>query len=385
MSNVKSGHTKNGSVEMKPETEYETRKDLIDVMLKKAGWDPKDITQVIQEVDTKQSDFNTRSYKTRSETLKTAAEKAYADYLLLDGSGSPLAVVEAKRTTKDPVLGQEQAEEFHVSFATIYRYTPILGIMKIREFHVQNFRSLKNVACENIGGLTVFIGGNSSGKTNLLEALWLFFNEFDPAPQRNVGSVNDYIWFNRRFEDPVQLKMVFEISKDELMKIIPEQVFNLLNLKDSKKLGINRQIVGPVSAASWSTKSVRVNDQILIEDGQFTFKLGEQKAETQTPQPPVPPAELYGRILQSLSQTLKGKFRVVLAARNAVGSPGRLGDRVSFVQPSTIGELTTYGQSLERDHQEKLVRVEQYVKTFPPRHSRPASDRQPSNSEGKEE
>jgi len=44
MSNVKSGHTKNGSVEMKPKTEYETRRDLIDVMLKKAGWDPKDIT-----------------------------------------------------------------------------------------------------------------------------------------------------------------------------------------------------------------------------------------------------------------------------------------------------------------------------------------------------
>src|SRR3989304_7528529 len=112
MSNMKSGHVKNGSVQMKPETEYETRRDLIDVMLKKAGWDPKDITKVIQEVDTKQSDFKTRSYKTRSETLKTTAEKAYADYLLLDGSGSPLAVVEAKRTTKDPVLGQEQAEEY---------------------------------------------------------------------------------------------------------------------------------------------------------------------------------------------------------------------------------------------------------------------------------
>jgi type I restriction enzyme R subunit len=101
-----------GSVRMKPETEFETRRDLIDVMLKKAGWDPKDITKVIQEVDTKQSDFKARDYKTRSETLKTVAEKAYADYLLLDSGGSPLAVIEAKRTTKDPVLGQEQAEEY---------------------------------------------------------------------------------------------------------------------------------------------------------------------------------------------------------------------------------------------------------------------------------
>jgi type I restriction enzyme R subunit len=113
MNNAKSTQVKkNVRVQMKPETECETRRDLIDVMLKKAGWDPKDITKVIQEPDTKQSDFEARDYKTRSETLKTVAEKAYADYLLLDGSGSPLAVIEAKRTTKDPVLGQEQAEEY---------------------------------------------------------------------------------------------------------------------------------------------------------------------------------------------------------------------------------------------------------------------------------
>lgn len=109
---MKSGHVKNGSVQMKPETEYETRRDLIDVILKKVGWDPKDPSKVRQEVDTKQSDFKARIYKTRSETLRTAEEKAYADYLLLDKDGAPLAVVEAKKTTKDPILGQQQAEDY---------------------------------------------------------------------------------------------------------------------------------------------------------------------------------------------------------------------------------------------------------------------------------
>jgi len=238
--------------------------------------------------------------------------------------------------------------------------------MKIREFQVQNFRSLKNVSLENIGDLGVFIGGNSSGKSNLLEAMWLFFNEFDPSPQRNVGSVNDYIWFKRRFEEPIQLKLALDVSKDELMKILPEQIYNLMTLKDTNRLEIARQITGTATAASWSTKSVRVDEQDLIKDGQFVFKFEEPKTEAQASQPKVPPAELYGRILQNLSQMLKGKFKVVLAARNAVGSPGRLGDRVSFIQPSTIGELTTYGQSSERDHQQRFMRVEEYVKTVSP-------------------
>jgi hypothetical protein len=75
-------------------TEYKTRRDKIDVLLHSAGWDVKDQTLVVIEVDTKQSDFKKRVYKTVKDTLRDPDidEKAYADYLLLDESGStPLA------------------------------------------------------------------------------------------------------------------------------------------------------------------------------------------------------------------------------------------------------------------------------------------------------
>jgi type I site-specific restriction endonuclease len=39
-------------------SEYRTRKDKIDKMLEKSGWIVKDRTKVYEEVDTKQSDFN---------------------------------------------------------------------------------------------------------------------------------------------------------------------------------------------------------------------------------------------------------------------------------------------------------------------------------------
>ena len=39
-------------------------------------------------------------------------ESKYADYLLLDSMGAPIAVVEAKRTSRDPILGRKQAEEY---------------------------------------------------------------------------------------------------------------------------------------------------------------------------------------------------------------------------------------------------------------------------------
>lgn len=40
-------------------------------------------------------------------------DSKYIDYLLLDSYGSPIAIVEAKRISKDPILtAQRQAEEY---------------------------------------------------------------------------------------------------------------------------------------------------------------------------------------------------------------------------------------------------------------------------------
>ncbi len=93
-------------------TEAQTRREKIDPLLKEQGWDVRNRSQVVLEVDTRQSDFVSRDYKTVKETLKNDEESKYVDYLLLDSAGAPLAIVEAKRTSKDSHVGQKQAEEY---------------------------------------------------------------------------------------------------------------------------------------------------------------------------------------------------------------------------------------------------------------------------------
>lgn len=95
-------------------SEYRTRKEKINVLLRASGWSVEDSSKVLIEVDTKQSDFQKRIYKTVKETFHdpNADEKAYADYLLLDSNGSPLAIIEAKKTSRDPISGQKQAEDY---------------------------------------------------------------------------------------------------------------------------------------------------------------------------------------------------------------------------------------------------------------------------------
>lgn len=93
-------------------SEIRTRKEKIDVQLKSCGWNVKNRAKVWVEIDTKQSDFKARNYKVVSETIKNDEESKYADYLLLDSNGDPLAIIEAKRTSKDPIIGQKQAEQY---------------------------------------------------------------------------------------------------------------------------------------------------------------------------------------------------------------------------------------------------------------------------------
>src|SRR3989338_2748650 len=93
-------------------SELQTRKTRIDVYLKEQGWDVKDTSRVRTEIDTKQSKFKDQKYLEVSETFKNDFESKYADYLLLDSNGDPLAIIEAKRTTKDPIIGKKQAEQY---------------------------------------------------------------------------------------------------------------------------------------------------------------------------------------------------------------------------------------------------------------------------------
>lgn len=73
--------------------EAQTRELLIDVMLRETGWDP--------------AAPNVREFEVQG--MPNPTGKGFVDYVLWDDNGKPLAVVEAKRTTRSVEHGQQQA------------------------------------------------------------------------------------------------------------------------------------------------------------------------------------------------------------------------------------------------------------------------------------
>ena len=88
-------------------TEAQTRKALIDTALRSAGWNVKDPTQVVEEFD-----ILTGLPEGAAEPCTPYEGHQFSDYVLLGKDRKPLAVVEAKSTSKDAAMGREQAKQY---------------------------------------------------------------------------------------------------------------------------------------------------------------------------------------------------------------------------------------------------------------------------------
>lgn len=88
-------------------SEKHTRKELIDIQLKQAGWDVNDRSKVIEEYDIKIG-----SPEGAEEPFNLYKGHQFSDYVLLGKDGKILAVVEAKKTTVDAAIGREQAKQY---------------------------------------------------------------------------------------------------------------------------------------------------------------------------------------------------------------------------------------------------------------------------------
>jgi len=96
--------------------EAETRQQIINQKLKLAGWDVSDPSQVIQELDIVLRNFT--PVVSEPDPSPYAGHR-FADYALLH-RGKPVAVVEAKRTSKDAALGREQAIQYAKNIQEIH-------------------------------------------------------------------------------------------------------------------------------------------------------------------------------------------------------------------------------------------------------------------------
>ena len=99
-------------------SEAQTRKFFIDLMLNEAGWDVLDVEGAKMP--------SKAGIEIKVLGMPNGEGVGYVDYVLFGANGKPLAVVEAKRTTKDPVAGRHQAELYADCLEREYGIRPVI-------------------------------------------------------------------------------------------------------------------------------------------------------------------------------------------------------------------------------------------------------------------
>lgn len=109
-------------------SEAETRRRFIDLMLREAGWD------VLDTEGDKQPSKACIEIEVKG--MPNSAGVGYADYVLFGDNGKPLAVVEAKRTSVDPIKGRHQAELYADCLEKEYGVRPVIYYSNGFETHI---------------------------------------------------------------------------------------------------------------------------------------------------------------------------------------------------------------------------------------------------------
>lgn len=91
-------------------SEAETRKAFIDVLLKEAGWNLDPV----------------KNFEVEVTGMPNNKGVGYVDYVLWGDDGKPLALIEAKRTSKTPTVGQQQAKLYADCLEKMYGQRPII-------------------------------------------------------------------------------------------------------------------------------------------------------------------------------------------------------------------------------------------------------------------
>ena len=100
--------------------EQKTREELIDPNLKLAGWDVLQTKHLIEK--------NKACIEVKVQGMPNETGIGYVDYVLFGDNGKPLAIIEAKKTSRDETEGEAQAKRYATCLEKQYGVWPIIYV-----------------------------------------------------------------------------------------------------------------------------------------------------------------------------------------------------------------------------------------------------------------
>lgn len=238
-------------------------------------------------------------------------------------------------------------------------------LMKITYFRVKNFRSLRDVEFKDLGNLNIFVGKNSSGKSNVLEALGIFFDDFSIKGGSTTG-LDKYCWHNKKTGNPIEFEVKIELSDDEIREIFPPVLLERIKgYSDSlRTLTIKRRIMH--EDGKWTTSLLQCsglrlvsNNRLVMVDSVVRTLIAKNVGDLFGASRKISDIKFSQQfrefILSKISNLIKGRFRLITQIRDGTTT---IAHRITLVNPELQRSLWNLDQSTESAEEERCADIE---------------------------
>jgi predicted ATP-dependent endonuclease of OLD family len=237
--------------------------------------------------------------------------------------------------------------------------------LKIRSIEIKNYRSLHDVKMTELDDFVILIGKNGSGKSNILEALELFFTDLD-LQNNNGKSFDPSTWYDKRTQKPIDFVIELEMNTDDLERLFNEEILKRINIKDSDRIGSYFKIHRRIEVNMWKNMESQLGDLFKIRDGKIfeTAKSIEKPLVTTESETTAAPTvesvvekalspDISNMIFANIHSYLKNKFKLIRSPRESPERPAAT-IRPTIIDPESKSYLNRLAVSPSNREEEDV-------------------------------
>ena len=239
--------------------------------------------------------------------------------------------------------------------------------MRVEHFRVRNFTSLVDVDLPNLPNLVVFIGKNSSGKSNLVDALALLFSEFGTALERELGSPDVFqhlfAGHNTQTNQIPEISATITLTSKEWGEVLSVDEITVANWEECE-IVLGKRITVTDGIARWETSTVEIGAIKAVSNG----KSGQDEIPIDSGTEFDPPRLVFlDQFLSQLAELLKSRLSVIHTTDNLRSWRDRFSERPTIIDTEHVDNLWSLSQSTGNRRRPWTQMTQQYEDIAPNR------------------
>ncbi|MHA2143534.1 MAG: AAA family ATPase [Candidatus Thorarchaeota archaeon] len=132
---------------------------------------------------------------------------------------------------------------------------------------IHRYKSIEQLEMTRLDSLNVLVGENGSGKTNVLELLLLFFQEFSRIG-RTTSQLSPEHWYKREQSKPIEIHIDLDFTQQELEKIFGSPLAEYVRSYLEENVGYISISTSLSSNGQWSASVIHLGNIPLHKEGE---------------------------------------------------------------------------------------------------------------------